>query len=285
MTRHKGLTPRGVLICGAICLTGFLIAFGIAGSPLPSIVGQTSCSIAYAIALISCWHAAALYPEKSPIRLGWLAIGSTCFLSCSRHVALNPLFERFAGSKDRVFLISQTLQLPALVFLLLGMFAIWWGIYRLGLGFKVRWLDFIGIAGVAAIVPWAFRNSMSHAHSIHGVSTVFQQISLGLLIAIGGVGLLLNGLSIQMGGGRFAVVMRCIVAAALTRSILTLSEGGRDGYLLLWWMAFYSAPWAFAFGAAYSCWLTDSVERGMRNQTYLGWRVSGLADLRKGTIL
>jgi hypothetical protein len=265
--RRNGVTPAGVLVCGAVGLTSFLIACSLHDARvgnLQDVIGQTFCTAAYIIALFSCWRAATLYPGNSPIRLGWLAMGGTCFLSSFRHVALNPLFVRLAGTKDRVYLISQTLQLPALILLLLGMLAIWWGIYRLGLGFRIRWLDLLGIACVAGIVPWTFRNSLSLAHSVHGLATIFQVVSLGLLIAIGSVGLLLNGLSLQMGGGRFAVVMRCIAIAALTRSILTLSEGGRDGYLLLWWMAFYSVPWIIAFGAASSCWLADTVKRGIR---------------------
>jgi hypothetical protein len=276
--RSKGLAPSWVMIGATVGLTAFIVAYGLSdrASKLPAAIGQTFCVAAYMVALFSCWRAAALYPKTSPVRLGWLAMGGTCFLSMFRHVALNPFFERLAGTRDRVYLISQTLQLPALILLLLGMLAIWWGVYRLGLGFRIRWLDCFGIACVAGIVPWAFRNDLSHAHSVHGVSTVFQAVSLGLLIAIGSVGLLLNGLSLQMGGGRFAVVMRCIAVAALTRSILTLSEGGREGYLLLWWTAFYSVPWIFAFGASYSCWLADTVKRGIRKQPYSDWDVSGL---------
>ena len=143
------------MICATVGLTAFIVAYSLSdrASKLPAAIGQTLCVAAYMIALFSCWRAAALYPKKSPIRLGWLAMSGTCFLSMFRHAALNPFFERLAGTRDRVYLISQTLQLPALILLLLGMLAIWWGVYRLGLGFRIRWLDCLGIACVAGIVP------------------------------------------------------------------------------------------------------------------------------------
>ena len=40
-------------------------------------------------------------------------MGANCFLSLFRHTALNPFFEAWAGSKDRVYFVSQALQLPA----------------------------------------------------------------------------------------------------------------------------------------------------------------------------
>jgi hypothetical protein len=199
-------------------------------------------------------------------------MSGNCVLSVFRHLALNPAFESILGPQERVYFLSQAFQLPALTLVLLGMLSIWWGVYRLGLGFRLRWLECAGVVLVAAIVTWLFRDSLSHANSGHGVTAVFQAVSLGLLIGIGGVGLLLHGLSIQMGGGRLAVVMRCFAVYALARSILTLTQGNRESYSLVWWMCFFAVPWIFAFGAAYSSWLTDTVKRSIREQSYSkGW--------------
>ena len=51
-----------------------------------------------------------------------------------------------------------------------------------------------------------------------GITAILQVDQPGLLIGIGGVGLLLHSLAMQMGGGRLAVVMRCFALYALTRT-------------------------------------------------------------------
>lgn len=259
---RKGFSPTAVLACGALALASFLLT-------RRTSVGQLWCVVAYLIGLLSCWRAATLYPRHSPIRLGWLAMGLNCFLSVFRHIAL--IFEPAVGTDDRVHIISQSLQMPALVLVLLGLGAMWWGVYRLGLGFRVRWWECAGIVSAAAIITWTFRNNLSHAHSVHGILTVLQAVSLAMLIAISGVGLLLHTLSLQMGGGRLAVVMRCVALYALTRSLLTLSQGDRESYSVIWWLGFYAVPWIFAFAAAYSCWLADGVRRSIRQQPYAHW--------------
>jgi hypothetical protein len=275
--KKKGLKPQAVTILGVVGILCFLAAPRIPGAlNWPDITGQGFCAIAYLIGLVSCWRAAALYPKGSPVGLGWLALGGNCFLSIFRHLALNPLFAGVFGTRERVYLASQTIQLPALICVLVGMIAIWWGIYRLKLGFRIGWLDCAGVACAAAIVAWAFRNNLSLSHSGQGILGVLQPVSLGLLIAIGGVGFLLHGLASQMGGGQLAAVMRWIAVYALLRSGLTLTEAWRDLYTLPWWLVFYSVPWIFAFGAAYSCWLVDTVRRGIGKEFQPGWDTSGL---------
>ncbi len=259
MIHRKGLSPAAVLTCGAIALAAFLLTRSTAA-------GQSFCMAAYLIGLLSCWRVAALYPKHSLIRLSWLAMGANCFLSVFRHAAL--IFENIRGF-DRVPIVSQALQFPALMSVLLGLVAMWWGVYRLGLGFRVRWREWAAIAAAAAIITWTFRNNLSHAHSVSGILTLLQALSLALLIAIAGVGLLLHSLSMQMGGGRLAVVMRCVAVYALTRSLLNLSQGDRDSFSLVWWLAFCAVPWVFAFGAAYSCWLADGVKRSISRQPWL----------------
>lgn len=267
---RKGLSPATVLACGTVAMAAFLVSRS-------DIAGSLGCVAAYLIGLVSCWRVAALYPATSPVRLGWIALGGNCLLSALRHIALNPLFERIAGSRDRVDLISQTLQLPGLILVLLGLVAMWWGMYRLGLGFKVRWYECAGILAASAIVAWTFRNDLSHSHSTHGILTILQPVSLGLLIAITGVGLLLHSLAMQMGGGRLAVVMRCIAVYAFTRSLLNLWQGESESLALGRWLCFYTVPWIFAFGASYSSWLADGVRRSIRKQPYSDWDVSHLA--------
>jgi len=259
---RKGLSPNAVLACGALALATF------AATRSPQF-GQVWCVAAYLIGLFSCWRASALYPRNSPMRLGWLALGCNCFLSVFRHAAL--VFESTAATDYRIHMISQALQLPALLSVLLGLGAMWWGVYRLGLGFRVRWRECAGIVLAAAIITWTFRNNLSHAHSPYGLLTILQAISLGVLVAIAGVALLLNALSLQMGGGRLAVVMRCVAVYALTRCLLTLVQADRDNFSLLWWLTFYAVPWIFAFAAAYSCWLADGVRRSIRQQPGSRW--------------
>jgi hypothetical protein len=146
------------------------------------------------------------------------------------------------------------------------------------MGFSVRWFDCVGVVAAAAIIVWLFRSHLSHAQTGHGVVAMLQQVSLGLLLSIGGVGLLLHSLAMQMGGGRLGVVMRCVAMYALTRSLLTLSQWNRDSYAFVWWLFYFAAPWIFVFGAAYFCWLTDTVRRSIGKQPYSDWDVSGLAQ-------
>jgi hypothetical protein len=280
---RKGFSPAFVMACGLTGLGGFVLARSLArtdlAADLPAMIGQLSCVAAYLIGLISCRRAAALYPRTSPMRMGWLALSGYCLLSVFRHAALNPLSAPLAGSTDRVYLISQVFQLPALICALSGILAIWWGVYRLGLGFRVRWLEYAGVGAAAAIITWAFRNQLSHAQSGHGLVTNLQQVSLGLLLSIGGVGLLLHGLAMQMGGGRLAVVMRCVALFALTRALLTLAQANRESYSFLWWFCYYAVTWVFVFGAAYFCWLADTVLRSIGKQPYSDWDSPGLGAI------
>ena len=260
MIGRKGLSPTAVMVLAGGALAAFLFTRDAA-------VGQACCAVAYLIALLSCLHVAALYPSRSPIRLGWQAMAVNCLLSLIRHTAL--IAEHTDGLHYRIHLVSQTLQLPALTAVLFGLAAMWWGIYRLQLGFRVRWWEFVAIVSGALAISWLFRHNLSHAHSAHGILTVLQAISLTLLIAIAGVGLLLHNLAMQMGGGRLAVVMRCIAAYALTRWLLNLTQGEAENATLAWWLSFYAVPWIFAFGAAYSCWLADGVRQTIRRQPWL----------------
>jgi len=99
-----------------------------------------------------------------------------------------------------------------------------------------------------------------------------QAISLSLLMGIGGVGILLHGLSMQMGGGRLALVMRCFAVYGITRSLLTLTQSHRESYSLLWWTCFYLVPWMFALGASFSSSLTETVKRKIRQHSFTrGW--------------
>src|ERR1017187_8222333 len=111
------------------------------------------------------------------------------------------------------------------------------------MGFTKSWTSPCArILTAAALVAWTFRNDLSHAHSAHGILTVLQPVSLGLLIAITGVGLLLHSLAMQMGGGRLAVVMRCIAVYAFTRSLLNLWQGENETFALGRWLCFYTVP-------------------------------------------
>jgi hypothetical protein len=283
---RKGFSPAFVMSYGVGGLAAFVVAraWAESGGQFPfhadvaAAVGESLCVIAYLLGWISCRRAAALYPEGSPLRVGWLALSGNCLLSVVRHLDLNPLFLPLAGSKGRVYLVSQAVQAPALACVLFGILAIWWGVYRLGLGFRVRWFDCAGVVAAAALVAWAFRNHLSHAQESHTAVAILQLVSLGLLLSIGGVGLLLHGLAMQMGGGRLAVVMRCIAAYALMRFLLTLLQGDRDKYSFIWWFAYFAARWVFVFGAAYFCWLAETVKRSIRRQPYSDWNVSDWAQ-------
>ena len=124
MTVRNGLSPNVVLSCAAAGLAAFLLTRS-------DIAGSFCCVAAYGIALLSCWRVAAQYPAGSPIRLAWIAMIGNCLLSAFRHIALNPALESTIGSQDRVYLLSQALQLPALLCALLGLGGMWWGMYRL----------------------------------------------------------------------------------------------------------------------------------------------------------
>jgi hypothetical protein len=257
------------MACALTALAAFVFARGLGRGDLPVIIGQISCVTAYLVGLVSCWCAAALYPKKSPMRIGWLALGANCFISVFRHVVMNPLFQPVAGSKARVDLFSQIIQLPAVICALVGILAIWWGVYRLGLGFRIRWFECAGVAVAAFLITWAFRDHLSHAQPDPGAITILQRLSLGLLLSIGGVGLLLHGLAMQMGGGRLAVVMRSVAVYALTRSVLTLWQENRESYSFVWYFFYYAAPWVFVFGAACFCWLADTVRRSIGQQSFV----------------
>lgn len=270
MMPWKESSPQFVMTCGIAGAGMFAILGAMGFGPAADIVGHAFCVIAYVMALAWCARVAGTYPSRSFMRLGWLAMGGNCVLSIFRHSVLNPAFESWLGPRDRVYLLSQTFQLPALLLVLLGMLSIWWGLQRLGIGFRIGWMEWLAVAAVSGTVTWMFRNSLSHANSPHTLTAVLQAISLSLLMGIGGVGVLLHGLSMQMGGGRLALVMRCFAVYAITRSVLTLTQSHRDSYSLFWWICFYLVPWMFALGASYSSSLTETVKRKIRQHSLAG---------------
>src|SRR6201999_978534 len=118
MMERKGVSPAVVMTCGAAAVTIFAFLRGMGFNQSSAILGHAFCVAAYLIALVSCRRAAGTYPRGSFIRLGWMAMGGNCILSSFRHLALNPAFASYLGPPDRIYLLSQAFQLPALLLVL-----------------------------------------------------------------------------------------------------------------------------------------------------------------------
>ena len=185
--------------------------------------------LAFGIALLLSLEVAAEYRQAPWARLGWLMLAANAAVSLLKRSVGSPLFDfLMTGYRTSPLrgLLDNLLVVPANLCLLAGLLAMWWGIHRLGLGFKIKRRDYAAMAVVATLflTLLVFRQSLSQGQSPYVISRFMQPLGLTLLAVISALGLVLHRYAVQMGDSRLAAVMRWLMVYVLLRGVLVMSR-------------------------------------------------------------
>ncbi|MFN7930059.1 MAG: hypothetical protein U0Y68_19475 [Blastocatellia bacterium] len=226
--------------------------------------------LAYALAFFICWNVAEEYRGTHWMRWAWLALTLDAGLSLlrpfSRPMALLGQAVDLYVTPPHYALFLHLVLVPANLCLLLGLLAIWWAYHETKLGFRLRRRDGVAITAlfVLMLLFFLFRELLTEAQAVYRLTSnlqLFEQLQLFLIAA---ASLLLHRVSIQMGSGRLALVLRWMTIYALFRlgMVLTVSLARfffpQQLHLItdLAEFGWQSAPWLFAVAVAYRAELT-----------------------------
>ena len=287
------LTPRIVLIglmahlsLRLVALVLFYNGLTAVGAVTLNVLRGVGSFIAYALAFFICWGVANEYRGTKWMRWAWLALMANAGLSLLRPFSqqlalLGQAADLYDTQPDRALFLHLVL-VPANFCLLLGLLAIWWAYYETGLGFKLKRRDGVAIGGLIALMVlfYLFRDLLTEAQSVNRLTSLLQLVAQLQMFLIAAASLLLHRVSIQMGSGRLALVLRWLTIYALLRLVLTVSLAHaffpRHGKLINDLVAFgwQAAPWVFALSVAYRAELTALAAERL---AYIGKDASVLA--------
>lgn len=194
-----------------------------------AVVMTVSGIVAFGIALLLSLEVAAEHRQSSLVRLAWQLFAINAGLSLLKRTIGSPFFDFFdSGFRTSPLrgLIDNLLIVPANFFLFAGLIAMWLAIHRMGLGFRIKWRDYLGMATITALflTMLFYRENLSQGQSPFLLSRVLQPLGLALLGMISSLGIMLHRYAVQMGNGRLAQVMRWLMVYVLLRGILVLAR-------------------------------------------------------------
>lgn len=178
---------------------------------------------AYGVALVVCWRIADEYREAKWMRLAWLALTLNAGLSLLRPF-VRPLPAwghpvELYNTPPEYALLMHCILVPANFCLLLGLLAIWWAYHQIGLGFRLGKRDILAVLGLLALMMafLVFGDLLTEAQAYYRATTILQIVAQAQMFLIAAASLLLHRVSIQMGSGRQAIVLRWMTIYALWR--------------------------------------------------------------------
>lgn len=254
------------LIALSLLYRGY-IAVGVGALDVLRVVGSF---VAYALAFFICWRMAEEYRGTKWMRWAWLALTMDAGLSLvrpfSRPMALLGQPVDLYMTPPHYALFLHLVLVPANCCLLLGLLAIWWAYHETGLGFQLRRRDGVAIGGLFTLMLlfFLFRELLTEAQAVYRLTSVLQLIGQLQMFLIAAASLLLYRISIQMGSGKLAMMLRWMTIYALFRlgMVLMVSLARflflQQRHLItdvaeFGWQA---APWLFALAVAYRAELT-----------------------------
>lgn len=226
--------------------------------------------VAYAIALLICWWVAGEYRGVKWMRLAWLALTCNAAFSLirpfSRPIAMLGQTVDLYSTPPQYALFLHLVLVPANFCLLLGVLAIWWACRETGLGFVLRWPDYVALAGLLALMVAFFRYShiLTEAQAYYRTTGILQLIAQVQMFLLAAASFLLHRVAIQMGSGRLGLVLRWMAAYAVMRlgMVLIVSVARKslpnESHLItdLAEFGWQAAPWVFALAVAYRAEMT-----------------------------
>jgi hypothetical protein len=259
---RAGLTPRHWVVESAI---------------------RTVClCVAYAFALALNLEVAGEYRQTRWLQVAWWALAANAGVSVIRIIVESACFNLLWPGYTRSplwGLLQHLTIVPANIFLLSGLLAMWWAYHQVGLGFTVKRQDYFVVGVVLAMIVSLMltREGLSEAHSPYALSRWLQLAGLILLSLSAAAGFVLSRVAIQMGGGKLAAALRFLTFYTLLRGVLVLVQAGQrmsllDGrpaglvhplFLEIFWQI---VPWIAALAAAYRAELTLHAARKLEQQ-------------------
>lgn len=252
-----GLTPHQVMVEGGL-RTGSLI-------------------LAYSLALAINLEVSGEYRSTPWLKFAWLALAGNAAFSIARILVESQLLMLvWPGylNSPLAGLLQHLAIVPANLLLVLGLLAMWGSYNRLDLGFTIKPVDYVLIAGTLALMGSLlfFREGLSEARSPYLSARLLQQSGLVLLSLAAAVSLVLHRIAVQMGGGKLALTLRFLVLYTLTRAVLVLTQAllrlmspeyndPLSSVSLLLDVCWQSVPWLAALAAAYRAELTQHAVR------------------------
>jgi hypothetical protein len=238
--------------------------------------------LAYGLALALNLEIAAEHRRTPWLRFAWMALAGNAAVSIVRIVVESSLFNLIwpGYTRDSLWGLLQHLTIvPANVFLLSGLLAMWWAYHQVGLGFAIEKRDYAAIAGILGLLValMVFREGLSEARSPYAVSRWLQLIGLALLSFSAAASLATHRMAMQMGGGKLAVALRFLTLYTLLRGVLVLIQAGQrislmDGqqpggsysaFMILCWQ---TAPWIAVLAAAHRAEIKVHAARELEQQ-------------------
>lgn len=268
------ITPRVVFSCLALSIGAWLavhLPWALGWGPhrwtAERIIKTIFPGLAYTIALALNLGIAAEYKRTRWVRLAWTAMAANAGASILRIIIESPLVNIINdgdGGGPLPGLLLHLTVVPANIFLLIGLAAMWWAYSHAGLGFTAERRDYVAIGGVLLLTGGLtfFREGLSESNSPYPVSRYLQLIGLVLLSLSAIAGLALRRMAMQMGGGRLATAIFFLTLYALAPIALVLFQAlDRLDFVAFFLssqtlniaieMGWQTVPWIVTVAAAY----------------------------------
>lgn len=184
----------------------------------------------FGVATVLSLEVAREFQRGTLARWAWLWLGISAGLSFLKRGMGSPLIDflvpGYSVSPTRG-LLDNLIVVPANLFLLAGLLALWWSFHNLGVGFRVARRDYFGMLAVTSLFLTLLivSGTLSQGQSPYWLSRVLQPMGLGLLGVCSALGIVLHRYALQMGDGKLAAVMRWLMAYVLLRGMLVLAAG------------------------------------------------------------
>jgi hypothetical protein len=228
--------------------------------------------LGYVAALLLNLEIAKEHRQTRWLHAAWLALAANAGVSVIRMTVESSLLNLAWPGYTRTplwGLLQHLAIVPANLFLLLGLLAMWWAYQQVGLGFTVEKRDYAVLTGILAMMMLLifYREGLSEARSPYAAGRWLQIGGLILLSLCAAASFVLHRQTTQMGGGKLAVALRFLTFYALLRGALVLIQaeyrvGLLDGraanklYPILFDLGWQAVPWIAALAAAYRVELT-----------------------------
>jgi hypothetical protein len=222
---------------------------------------------AYAIAICLCLRIRADYPAPSTMRTAWLLMALSSVVAVIRYSF--EWFSELTGwmltMRNSVVSLRQVPIVLSLLLLTAGLLAMWSSFASIGMGARWRRVDVFLLIVILSFIPsiLSFRGQMADAQSEYPIIRYLQSASPLLLAGPALVGLALHRISVEMGGGQFAISLRYLVAFLLLRLMVLVvntspqlrevAAASIPASAVNW-----AVPWLFAMALAYRWRLTVS---------------------------
>ena len=224
--------------------------------------------VANVIALYYCRRIWSDHRGPSTMHTAWVLMAASCATAIVRHAFEWTTFLLWHNN-SRLTTVVSLRQIPtvlAMLFLTAGLVFMWSSFAAIGLGVRYRVRDAalpLVILGLMAVVL-THRQELWDDRSVYPAIRYLQWSSPVILALPALIGLVLQRISEEMGGGQFADSLRYLVWSLLLRlaSLLTTFTPALQGVsviVIAGTAAFWAAPWLFALAVVRRWRITESL--------------------------